>query len=172
LEVGLGGRLDATNVIPIPAATGITTLDFDHVNVLGGTIQEIGKEKAGIIKYPLPAIVAQQVVHGAIETIQECAIEEGVSISVARSSSLASQNVVARDYDAFLDTVDSPSIGSDPIASSGSESLATEPTVLGLCGRFQLGNASLAAALCESFWRQFGQWDLVREGKPCDRKLL
>ncbi len=50
LEVGLGGRLDATNVIPPPLVAVITRVAYDHMDVLGNSLQEIGREKAGIIK--------------------------------------------------------------------------------------------------------------------------
>ncbi len=50
LEVGLGGRLDSTNIIKNPLLSIITGIDFDHVSMLGNTIQEIAAEKAGIIK--------------------------------------------------------------------------------------------------------------------------
>lgn len=50
LEVGLGGRLDATNVITKPLLSVITSISFDHTNFLGNTIEEIAKEKGGIIK--------------------------------------------------------------------------------------------------------------------------
>ena len=56
LEVGLGGRLDATNVVT-PVATAITTIDFDHQAQLGSTIQEIALEKAGIIKRGVPLVI-------------------------------------------------------------------------------------------------------------------
>lgn len=49
-EVGLGGRLDATNIISRPAACGIVTIDYDHQDILGNSLSEIAKEKAGIIK--------------------------------------------------------------------------------------------------------------------------
>jgi folylpolyglutamate synthase/dihydropteroate synthase len=50
LEVGLGGRLDATNVVERPAATAITRIAMDHMDFLGDTIETIAFEKAGIIK--------------------------------------------------------------------------------------------------------------------------
>ncbi len=50
LEVGLGGRLDATNVIPPPLVAVITNIGFDHVELLGDTLEQIAGEKAGIIK--------------------------------------------------------------------------------------------------------------------------
>ncbi|TQS71328.1 bifunctional folylpolyglutamate synthase/dihydrofolate synthase [Rhodobacteraceae bacterium] len=59
LEVGLGGRLDATNVIT-PALSVITPIDIDHQQFLGETMQEIAGEKAGIIKRGVPVIIGPQ----------------------------------------------------------------------------------------------------------------
>lgn len=55
LEVGLGGRLDATNVVPAPAACLITNVAYDHTRILGSTLQAIAAEKAGILKGGHPA---------------------------------------------------------------------------------------------------------------------
>ena len=60
LEVGLGGRLDATNVIDRPLVTVITPVSFDHAEHLGDTVGKIATEKAGICKPQVPAIVAAQ----------------------------------------------------------------------------------------------------------------
>lgn len=60
LEVGLGGRLDATNVITEPVATVITPVDLDHQSFLGDTLAAIAGEKAGIIKRGVPCIVGPQ----------------------------------------------------------------------------------------------------------------
>lgn len=60
LEVGLGGRLDATNVIDAPLATVITPIAIDHTDFLGPTLDKIAAEKAGILKRGVPAIVAAQ----------------------------------------------------------------------------------------------------------------
>jgi dihydrofolate synthase/folylpolyglutamate synthase len=60
LEVGLGGRLDATNVVESPLATVITPVSIDHVEYLGPTIADIAGEKAGIFKRGTPAIIARQ----------------------------------------------------------------------------------------------------------------
>jgi len=59
IETGLGGRLDSTNVIT-PLITLITKIDLDHTNILGSTVEEIAREKAGIFKPSVPAISAQQ----------------------------------------------------------------------------------------------------------------
>ncbi len=60
LEVGLGGRLDATNVVARPALTVITPVDMDHQQFLGDTLAQIAGEKAGIIKRGVPVIVGRQ----------------------------------------------------------------------------------------------------------------
>lgn len=59
IEVGLGGRLDATNVLA-PLVSVITSIDYDHVSILGNTLAEIAAEKAGIIKSGVPLILAPQ----------------------------------------------------------------------------------------------------------------
>jgi len=58
-EVGLGGRLDATNILS-PAVTIITRIDFDHENFLGHSLAEIAREKAGILKHGVPLVLADQ----------------------------------------------------------------------------------------------------------------
>jgi len=58
-EVGLGGRLDATNIL-LPAVTIITRIDFDHENFLGHSLREIASEKAGILKPGVPVVLAEQ----------------------------------------------------------------------------------------------------------------
>ena len=60
LEVGLGGRLDATNVVDAPALTVITPVSIDHQQYLGDTLAEIAGEKAGIIKRRVPCVVGPQ----------------------------------------------------------------------------------------------------------------
>jgi len=60
LETGLGGRLDATNVIDRPAVTALTPIGFDHQQFLGDDLDGIAAEKAGILKPGVPAIVAEQ----------------------------------------------------------------------------------------------------------------
>lgn len=60
LEVGLGGRLDATNIVPAPKASVITRLSFDHREYLGNTMTEIAREKAGIMRPHTPCFAAHQ----------------------------------------------------------------------------------------------------------------
>ena len=60
LEVGLGGRFDATNVIDAPAATAITSISMDHMDFLGDTLEKIAFEKAGILKPGVPCATGAQ----------------------------------------------------------------------------------------------------------------
>ncbi len=59
IEVGLGGRLDATNIIT-PEVSVITTIDYDHTHILGDTLGKIAEEKAGIIKPGVPVVVGEE----------------------------------------------------------------------------------------------------------------
>ena len=84
LEVGLGGRLDATNVIRRPAVCGVTSLGLDHVEVLGDTVGKIAREKAGIFKPHCPAITSPQVPE-AMQALELRAAEvDGCSLTTAR----------------------------------------------------------------------------------------
>ncbi|KAL2913214.1 Folylpolyglutamate synthetase [Polyrhizophydium stewartii] len=78
LEVGIGGELDSTNVIEKPVVCGITSLGFDHVAILGSTIDKIAWHKAGIIKPGVPVATSPQL-PDAIATIRERAKERKAS---------------------------------------------------------------------------------------------
>ena len=79
LEVGLGGRLDATNVIARPALTIITPVSVDHEQFLGNTIKKIAGEKAGIIKPSCPVVIGKQNTD-ALEVITKKALEQKAPI--------------------------------------------------------------------------------------------
>lgn len=72
LEVGMGGRLDATNVIPAPLIAAITRVSFDHMDILGGSLGEIGREKAGIIKSGSKVIVGKLHPDALLEVERRC----------------------------------------------------------------------------------------------------
>lgn len=79
LEVGLGGRLDATNVVDTPALTVITPVDLDHQSFLGDTLPLIAAEKAGIIKRGVTCVVGPQ--HdAALEVIEDRAARLGAPL--------------------------------------------------------------------------------------------
>lgn len=79
LEVGLGGRLDATNVIPRPALTVITPVSIDHEAFLGDTLEKIAAEKAGIVKSGVPCVVGPQP-DAALEVIEAVAARLGAPL--------------------------------------------------------------------------------------------
>ena len=92
LEVGLGGRYDATNVIERPVASVITSISIDHVEFLGPTIEKIAYEKAGILKRGAPAIVAEQN-ERALAVIEAEAENVGASLILdGRDFSLREEN--------------------------------------------------------------------------------
>ncbi|WGW04190.1 bifunctional folylpolyglutamate synthase/dihydrofolate synthase [Tropicibacter oceani] len=79
LEVGLGGRLDATNVIEKPAVTVLTPVSMDHEQYLGDTLAKIAGEKAGIIKRGVPCVVGPQA-DDALEVIETRAAQLGAPL--------------------------------------------------------------------------------------------
>jgi dihydrofolate synthase/folylpolyglutamate synthase len=79
-EVGLGGRLDATNVVD-PIVSVITTISYDHQSVLGNTLTQIAGEKAGIIKPGKPVVTSNQTGE-AMEVIERVANEKGSSLRI------------------------------------------------------------------------------------------
>src|SRR6185312_2190115 len=82
LETGLGGRLDATNVVSKPQLTAITPISIDHVSFLGETLTEIAGEKAGILKSGVPCVVGRQV-QEAFGVIEHRAEQVGAPLHVA-----------------------------------------------------------------------------------------
>jgi dihydrofolate synthase/folylpolyglutamate synthase len=136
LEVGLGGRLDATNVVT-PAVSVITPISLEHTALLGDTLGQIAREKAGIIKPGVPVVVAPQHAE-AMAVFEEVAAAQGSRLIVAGRDwtwqSLADR-VAGQDF---------------AVASAASPWAAGELTALHtpLLGAHQLANASTAIAAC------------------------
>jgi dihydrofolate synthase / folylpolyglutamate synthase len=105
LEVGLGGRLDATNVIPRPLATIITRVSLDHREFLGDTLVQIAAEKAGILKAGVPAIVASQA-REALIVIERSAAQMKAPLKIAGEDWTSTEErgrLVYQDDDGLLD---------------------------------------------------------------------
>jgi dihydrofolate synthase/folylpolyglutamate synthase len=105
LEVGLGGRLDATNVIERPLACVITRVSLDHRDFLGDTIAEIAAEKAGILKCGVPAVVVSQA-HEALAVIERQAARVAAPLRIAGEDWTATEEngrLVYQDDDGLLD---------------------------------------------------------------------
>lgn len=92
LEVGIGGRLDATNVIPMPRAAAITRIALDHTELLGHTLEAIAKEKAGIAKRGLDIVLGptSPSVRAAIDEVAHAA---GATTTAADTDEAASKYV-------------------------------------------------------------------------------
>eukprot|EP00656_Telonema_subtile_P035330 TRINITY_DN3930_c0_g1_i1.p1 TRINITY_DN3930_c0_g1~~TRINITY_DN3930_c0_g1_i1.p1 ORF type:complete len:312 (+),score=85.39 TRINITY_DN3930_c0_g1_i1:460-1395(+) len=83
-EVGIGGRYDATNIIPAPAACGVCCLDLDHVNVIGHTLELIAHEKGGIFKPGVRLACATPQAPGPLAVLQQCAQEAGLQLQLVQ----------------------------------------------------------------------------------------
>ena len=95
IEVGLGGTLDSTNVIT-PVLQVITSISFDHTNLLGNTLEEIAGEKAGIIKSGIPTVIYPQKSE-ALKVIENKCSEMNSKIYIANCDNFKFENVVIED---------------------------------------------------------------------------
>jgi len=136
VEVGMGGRLDATNVIT-PEVSVITRIDFDHVNRLGNTLAGIATEKGGIIKPGVPVVVAEQAPE-AFDTLAAIARERGAPlVQVGRDLILGEVATGVRDDAPFCRF---------SVSGRGGDCDALE---LNLLGAHQASNAAAAIAAVE-----------------------
>jgi dihydrofolate synthase/folylpolyglutamate synthase len=126
LEVGLGGRLDATNVVT-PIAAAITSIAFDHQAQLGDTLESIAREKAGVIKSGIP-VICGPLPEGAEAVVRQVAADTGARVVRA------------------LDAV-STSSRADGRVDFTSERYALTAVDLALRGRHQIENAAVVVAL-------------------------
>lgn len=88
VEVGLGGRLDSTNVIAAPAVCALAPISFDHTDILGSTLAQIAHEKAGIIK-PGAAVVSALQRPEAMRVIENAALQVGSPVTVVDEQRLS-----------------------------------------------------------------------------------
>ena len=141
VEVGLGGRFDATNVFDQPAVSVITPVDYDHLELLGPDLPKIAWEKAGIIKRGRPVVVARQP-QGAMEMIEREADDR-----------MAPMFLMGRDFDAWEERgrlmVQMPDRLLDLPAPS-------------LFGGYQFDNAGLAVAAALTFNHGLGEEEIGR----------
>ena len=132
LEVGLGGRYDATNAIPCPECCVIANIGLDHTAILGDTLESIAYEKAGIIKYGAAVVLYQQ--YGeTMETVREVCREKSAELIVPDFD----------DISVEFDSIDGQ------VFSYGGESYA-----IPLLGAHQLRNAATVLETIEVLRRQ------------------
>ncbi len=125
LEVGLGGRLDATNIVN-PQLCVITPISFDHEAFLGNTLESIAAEKAGILKPGVPVVISRQ--HAAAEHVI-CKRAQELNCPIVRAEDL-------RISDVKVDAQSSQFVMED------------ERYTCALAGRHQIDNAATAIAAC------------------------
>ncbi|MDY5577455.1 MAG: folylpolyglutamate synthase/dihydrofolate synthase family protein [Lachnospiraceae bacterium] len=101
-EVGLGGRLDATNIIKSPIVSVITSISLDHTEILGDTIEKIAKEKAGIIKPEVPVVYYQSSKETA-DVIEEIAKEKKTECYVLQDEEIKINEISSKYVDFSLD---------------------------------------------------------------------
>lgn len=146
LEVGLGGRLDATNVIDKPALTIITPVDLDHQQFLGETLEDIAGEKAGILKPGTPCIVGPQH-ERALEVIRAQAERVGAPLLVHGQDWLAWEErgrMVYQDQSGLLDLPRPNLIGAHQIGNAG--------MALAALRQMGLPEASYETAVTQAEW--------------------
>jgi dihydrofolate synthase/folylpolyglutamate synthase len=109
IEVGLGGRLDSTNVIE-PLVSVLTNVSLDHVQLLGPTIEDVAREKAGILKPGVPSVFGGAA-DAAGDIIRETAGRVGSPLHVVRGSDVALHDVSLRGTTFSYATADGPGGG-------------------------------------------------------------
>ena len=139
MEVGMGGRLDSTNVCQ-PILTAITTIGLDHVALLGPDVASIAREKAGIIKEKIPVLL------GRIELeAQEVIVQEAHRLS-------APVEVLGQDFLVCYQE----SLADGEVFTYQSQNRSEVQLKTGLLGLYQVDNAGLALALCDVFCQEGG----------------
>jgi dihydrofolate synthase/folylpolyglutamate synthase len=151
VEVGLGGRLDATNILT-PEVSVITSLSLDHTQLLGDTLAQIAYEKGGIIKPGIPVVVAMQK-EEALETLEQIALERSAPLTVVGRDWRYRADREGKDSHVDQRLIVEQSLDPDLIP-KGSE------FYVALSGAHQLENAAVALAALETVRGRFQALDL------------
>ena len=146
LEVGLGGRLDATNVVRAPRLTVITPVSIDHTQYLGETLAEIAGEKAGILKRGVPCVVARQQ-DEALAVIEARAARLGCPLAVAGQHWTA-----AREGDALVYQDERGLLDLPLPALPGPFQIDNAGTAIAALRELGYGQAEAAAAMTRVEW--------------------
>lgn len=148
IEVGLGGTLDSTNVIT-PEVSVITNVTFEHADRLGGTIESIAANKAGIIKEGVPVVTAASGIPLAI--IRRTAAEKNADLFVFGEDFRAERVSSAEAAAAYARAGEEPPQGQMQHLSFTSHLMGIEPSLLDLhlLGSYQIQNAAVAVMTAE-----------------------
>ena len=149
LEVGLGGRLDATNVIARPALTVITPVSIDHTHYLGETLPLIAAEKAGILKRGVTGVIGRQ--EAEADAVIE-SIADGVGAPLARLDREWSFEGTGAD----LFVQDESGDGCYPLPALAGDHQVENAALAAVCARllpgFDVGDDAIAQGLREARW--------------------
>ena len=149
MEVGLGGRFDATNVIAKPAVSLIMPVSMDHETYLGDTVEKIAFEKAGIIKRNCPVVIGQQPFSGAKEVLITLAEKARGPLAVYGQEYLAYEEhgrMVYQDEDGLLDLPKPSLIGRHQISNAAAAIRAVR-----MAG-FEMSDAEIEQAMVNVQW--------------------
>ncbi|MCZ6794341.1 MAG: hypothetical protein O7J95_12080 [Planctomycetota bacterium] len=127
-EVGLGGRLDATNILS-PRVTAITNIALEHTQVLGDTLEKIAREKAGVIKDGTPVVVGA-LASEALEPITEVASQRGAPLVPCRSDGVRLSGPGLLEIDGFPGGFRAPAIRGPALRANLALALEIERLVL------------------------------------------
>jgi dihydrofolate synthase/folylpolyglutamate synthase len=145
VEVGLGGRLDATNVLT-PLVTIITSLSYDHMHLLGESLSDIAREKGGIIKPDVPIVMAPQQFE-AERVVEEIAEERGAPlIQVGTDWHFAPGSHELDGQSLYVWSAKEQPLMDAFVESAGGEEWAPPRFEIPLLGHHQVVNASVAYA--------------------------
>lgn len=149
LEVGIGGALDCTNVIGPPLVAVITTIALDHQSILGASIEEITRQKAGIIKGGCPVVCAPNQLPCVMATLMEVCAERGSTLI------LPNENAVELVTSGILGTVFTYSNAAYQLAMGGAHQVTNALTAIEALGvlahkGFAFSTGTLAAGLAKA----------------------
>jgi dihydrofolate synthase/folylpolyglutamate synthase len=144
-EVGLGGRLDATNIVT-PMVSVITSISYDHVKILGETLSEIAFEKGGIIKKGVPVIVAPQKEEARLKLEQIAQERNAPLIQVGRDYLYAADSHSLDNQTLLVWTPDEQPMVDEFIESGGRDLWSPQRLRIPLLGFHQVENAATAYA--------------------------
>ena len=164
LEVGLGGRLDATNVVPNPLVCVITSISLDHVQILGNSLPEIAREKAGIIKPRCWAVISPQpeeaasVIYDVCRKMRAKVVQVGKDLTWRKTSGdLHHQSLLIEGRTAKYQ-VSIPLLGDFQLENTATVVAALE--ILASMG-FAISPATVAEGLAQVKWP--GRFQIVRQ---------
>lgn len=160
LEVGLGGRLDATNVITTTVCSVITSIRMDHMHILGDTLEKIAAEKAGIIKPGVPVVSYDQDAK-ALEVIKKTCVSNRAELTVADFSKIHVESFGIDGTVFSYETRKSLKIkllGENQVKNAVVAILATD--VLRSLG-YSVSEENIRAGLMNTVWR--GRFEILKE---------